>query len=96
MAATFITADGSLDARTFLTGFVPVVDTPAITAAVHGRERDGDTVTFGVQEAMEDTGEIPCHVSGNYVRAKLQIPSGTAWTLMQGIRVPDPKKRGKR
>ena len=96
MAATFITADGSLDARTFLTGLTPVVDTPSITAAVHGRERDGDTVTFGVQEAMEDTGEIPCHISGNYVRAKLQIPSGTAWTLMQGIRVPDPKKRGKR
>lgn len=97
LAATFETADGMGPTRAFVTGTEPLVDASAVTVAVAMRERDGDAssgvVNFGMQEAMEDTGYVPAHASGNIARARVQIPAGSQWSLMKGVNTR-AKKRG--
>lgn len=99
LAATIETADGMGPTRVFITGTQPLVDTELATVAVSMRERDGDAsegvVNFETQEAMEDTGYCPAHISGNIARAKIQIPAGARWSLIKGIQTR-MKKRGVR
>lgn len=85
MAATLVTNDGQGDSRYLIKGTRPAVDTPHATVALAARERYGDNVVWSEAEAMEDTGVCPAHISGNYVRAKITVPAGVAWSQAQGI-----------
>ena len=86
LEATMVTADGQIDGkRVLVRGTRPHVDTTETTVALSGRERDGDAVSYNDAEAMQDTGEVPGWVSGNYVRAKVIVPAGATWTYAKGI-----------
>lgn len=96
MAAQFITSDGQRLGRTFITGTRPSIDTRKVTVAIAAREADGDPVTFGPSEAMEDTGVCPAHSAGNLLRAKIDVEAGATWSLAQGLGIAEPKKQGRR
>jgi hypothetical protein len=86
MAAEFVTADGQVDGRRqLITGTRPHIDCTGVTVEVAGRERDGDTISYAAAESMEDTGEVPAWVSGNYCRARITVAAGESWTYAKGI-----------
>jgi hypothetical protein len=95
MAAEFITAEGQGDQRMLITATRPHIDSAATTVAVVGRERDGDGYTFGADEVMEDTGEVPAWVSGNIFAARIRVPTDETWTYAKGISAT-MKRAGKR
>jgi len=71
--------------RVFVRGFRPVTDAGAAFGAVGKRERLTDTETFTAENAMDAAGSIPARASSRYVRAKLRIPAGTAWSFALGV-----------
>lgn len=95
MEAQFETSDGQQEGRVYIKGVRPSVDTRSVTVAVAGREADGDPVTYGPFEAMEDTGICPAHVSGNIMRAKAKVAAGASWALAKGI-IDVAGRQGKR
>lgn len=84
MQATWITNDVELPNRMTVKGVRPHVDTRAITAEIATREAEGDTVTFGAVEVMEDTGVISTWASGWLARTRLKIPAGSSWSKITG------------
>lgn len=95
LEARIITADGQSPARAFIRATRPAVDSTQVTVAIAARERDGDAVTFGADEVMEDTGEVSAHASGFLARARIIIPTGATWSLLKGIET-NVKQRGRR
>lgn len=95
LEAMIVTGDAAADARVLVKGTKPNVDAAGVLVEISGRERIADAVTWGSQEAMEDTGTCPAHVSGNILRARVTIPAGQTWTNAQGIKT-DLARRGKR
>jgi len=96
MEGRVITADGfKAGQRVLISATRPQVDTTSVTVAVAARERDGDTITFAADEALEDTGEVPAHVSGNYARARITVSSGASWAALKGIETKT-RARGRR
>jgi len=95
LEARITTSDGQSPGRAYIRATRPAVDSTAATVAIAARERDGDAVTFGASEAMEDTGEIPAHSSGFLARARITIPAGATWTTLKGIETI-AKRLGKR
>lgn len=96
MAARIVTGDGRDPAgRRLIKGTRPEIDTSSATVAISAREADHDQVVYSASEAMEDTGVIPAHVSGNYFRARIDIPAGALWTLAAGMQTI-AGNRGKR
>lgn len=94
MQAQFITGDGAKDSRLFVRSTRPRCDASGVTVAVAGRERQADAVVYNADEAMEDTGDVPAHVSGNVFRARVTIPAQT-WTQIESIET-DAAPRGQR
>jgi hypothetical protein len=95
LEARVTTADGAAQSRAFIRSTRPAVDSTAARVAIAARERDGDAVSFGVAEAMEDTGEVPAHSSGFLARAQITVPAGATWTTLKGIET-NVKRRGMR
>lgn len=87
MAAQWTTADGHANGRRLIKGSRPHIDEVAATVAIAARERDGDAVVFDVAESMEDTGVCPAWASGNYARARINVPLGATWTIFKGLDV---------
>ena len=75
MAAQIVTADGFKGPSMLVKGTVPMVDATGTTVAIAARERDGDAVTYGASEVMEDTGTVSAWASGRYVRARISVPA---------------------
>lgn len=96
MAATITTTDGQTKGRVLITGIRPAIDTAAATVAIAARERQGDAVSFGTAEGMEDTGVCPAHASGHLARAQLVVPSGSSWTVCSGLETLVAGRRGRR
>ena len=95
MAASIVTADGYVGQRTLIKGTRPMIDTTAAQVAISGREADGNVVTYSNAEAMETTGIVPAHISGNLVRARLTVPAGATWEKVASLQTIIGK-RGKR
>jgi hypothetical protein len=87
MATTWVTNDGRVPHRNLIKGVRPHIDTFAVTAAIAAREAEADPVTFGIEEAMDETGNISTWASGNFVRARFSVPAGAIWTKMLGAEV---------
>jgi hypothetical protein len=85
MAATVETADGQSETRTMINATRPHVDTAAVTVSISARERDANQIVYNAAGAMEDTGLCPAYASGNLIRAKIEIPEGSTWSLLKGI-----------
>jgi hypothetical protein len=85
MAARFITADGMGGGRSTIKGTRPYIDASGTMVAIAARERDGDVVTFGAAEVMEDTGVCPAWASGNLARAQVTVPAAADWSFAKGI-----------
>lgn len=85
MEATFETNDGEQANRTLIKGLRPHIDTRSVTAAVSAREAEGDPVSFGVDEVMEDTGVISAWSSGWLLRARLRVAAGATWRKITGV-----------
>ena len=56
-----------------------------ITISLSTRQRLGDAVVFTDYTAPDSDGDMPCRQRGMYVRAKVTLAAGTAWTFMQSI-----------
>lgn len=86
-AATFETSDFEIadGQHVYVSGIEPVVDTNSATVSVAVRRQQGDTITFGPDEATADNGIAPQHAEGQFARTRVKIPSGTLWTRAQGI-----------
>ena len=95
MEARIVTNDGYAPARVLVQGTRPHFDAESMTVEIAAREGDGDTVSYSQAESREDTGEVPAHVSGRYVRARITIPAAENWTRGSGIETL-VRKRGKR
>lgn len=95
MAAQIVTADGYGGQRVLVKGTRPMLDTTAVQVAISAREAEGGVIAFPISEAMEDTGIVPAHASGNLVRARLTIPAGSVWGQVTGLQTV-LGKRGKR
>ena len=85
MEGQIITADGFKQGRVLISATRPQVDTASVTVAISARERDGDTITFAPDKSLEDTGEVPAHVSGNIVRARVTVAAHANWSALKGI-----------
>ena len=85
MQGQVITADGFKPGRVLIAATRPQVDTTSVTVAIAARERDGDTISFAGDEALEDTGEAPAHASGTLVRARVTIAAGANLAALKGI-----------
>lgn len=85
LEAQFVTSDGHAPQRALITGTRPQIDATGTRVAISMRERDGDAWTWPTDEGMEDTGEVPAHVSGNYARARVTVPAGANWTVAKGL-----------
>lgn len=81
--------------RTEVMGLAPIIDAESVTARVGTRERLHETHTWSEETVIEDTGVIPFHHSGRYVRARVTVPAGETWTFAQGVQ-ETPSEAGSR
>lgn len=95
MEASIVTNDAFAPTRVLVQGTRPHIDASTLTVEIAAREGDGDSIVYEAPESLEDTGEVPAHTSGNYVRARITVPSGEAWTRANGIETM-ARKRGRR
>jgi len=76
-------------------GFRPIMDAPAGYGSVSWRQNQKDLPTVGTESPlMARTGYINFRRESRYIRFRLRIPAGTAWTFCAGIE-PEPKIEGK-
>ena len=73
--------------RAFATGIRPLTDAPNATAAVGYRDTFSGQVQYGPLTPMEVTGICPQRVNSRYMRARIYIPAGDAWSYIQGADV---------
>lgn len=87
MAATIETMDAKLPGTrtTYVSGVIPEVDTVDATVSLGIAERHGDSVVWDLASGVEDNGICPQHIESRYIRAKLEMPSGSSWSLAQGL-----------
>lgn len=85
MEATLETADGGGNARALIKGTRPNIDTRSVQMAIAAREALGDTVSYGANESMEDTGVVSAWASGFVARARMTVASGATWTKVTGL-----------
>lgn len=85
MAARFVTNDAASPGRMLIKGVRPHIDTRSVSIAIAAREAEGDAVTFGDEETMADTGEVPAWASGFLARARISVLSGANWSKITGI-----------
>jgi hypothetical protein len=64
----------------------PISDaTDGVSMRFNARMRLGDTGETDTVGDMEANGDIPCRVSGRFIKAKVTIAAGTAWSYLQGV-----------
>jgi hypothetical protein len=71
--------------RAFVSGVIPYVDTSSAFVSVGGRERQQDATIYSTEYGVEVTGDCFANNSSRFHRAKVRIPSGTAWTKAAGV-----------
>lgn len=65
----------------------PLVDGGTITAAVAGRERLLDSISYDAAGALDATGKVPVRNESRYHRFKTVIGAGSTWTHAQGVNI---------
>lgn len=89
MAATVDTGEASVapGRRALVRGLRPLVDGGAggVSLRVGIRNRTVDPVTFDAPSAMNGFGLCPVRANGRYLRARIEVDAGAAWTHVQGI-----------
>lgn len=90
LAATLETGETELNPgrQSMVTKLRPQVDGGTVTAAVAGRNRLLDSVSYDPLVAMSSTGEVSVRNEARYHRFRCQIAAGGTWTHAQGIQVP--------
>lgn len=74
--------------RAKITGLArPIVDAAGSSIAIGTRENVSDGVTYQPAVAANAAGWCPQRVTGRYVRARLTLPGGTAFSHLQGVDV---------
>lgn len=56
-----------------------------VTAEIHIENRLGATGTTRVYDDMRTSGDIPCRISGRFIRPKLTIAAGIRWSYVLGV-----------
>lgn len=89
MAATVDTGEAPLapGGRALVRGLRPLVEGGAggVSLRVGLRNRTVDPVTFDAPSAMNAFGLCPVRANGRYLRARIEVDAGAAWTHVQGI-----------
>lgn len=80
--------------RTLVNGFTPVSDAADISGQIGARDRLNGSASYGTLTSMNDDGFCPLLAEGRYVRGKIVIPAGEAWTFASGL-VPDAQRAGR-
>lgn len=80
--------------RLLVKGFYPSTDAGTVYGTISKRENLNATRTYRPESSMRsDNGYVPQLWSTRYARAKIRIPSGTAWTYANGV-YPDAQADG--
>ncbi len=71
--------------RLYVRGFRVVTDAPTVYGSVSNRETAQAVASHSTETLINAVGVCPARVSTRYARAKIRIPSGTAWTYAAGV-----------
>ena len=71
--------------RFFVRGLRPIVDGGAVTTQVGYRDGPIAALTYSSASSVGSDGVCPHRVAGRFVRAKVSIAAGGAWTHAQGV-----------
>jgi len=74
----------------------PLNDGGTATIAVGHRERQADPVTWEAPVSINQLGECPQRATGRYLRFRMQMPAGQAFSHLQGIDmaiIPEGQRR---
>ncbi|MDW6020239.1 hypothetical protein SAZ10_00520 [Mesorhizobium sp. BAC0120] len=96
LQAVLQTGDGELTTgrRSFVRGFRPLADAPAIKGRVAVKDSAGAARTWLPEaDTSARTGLIPARASGRFHRFEVTIPAGTIWTAVHGVD-PDGGEEG--
>lgn len=88
LQAVLQTGDAELTTgkRSFVRGFRPLGDSPAISGRVAVKDWSGQPRTFQQPfDVHQRTGMIPARASGRFHRFEITIPAGETWTAVHGI-----------
>lgn len=91
LEATIDTADIELDPtyRTFVNGARVVTDAPTFTLADGTSDYQGGTITFSSDNTPNVAGLVPFMADGRLHKFRLDIPTGTAWSIASAVNLPD-------
>lgn len=84
---------GTSALRQWVSGVIPVVDTPEVRAHVGMRDTQADSPTYSDETGMEPDGVCPATVGGSggvstrYLRVRVRIPQGASWRDASGVEV---------
>lgn len=73
----------------------PLVDGPTPSLALGTRNRQFDAVTWGSAVQANVLGACPFNVATRYVRGRVTMPAGAAWTHLMGIDDLDVRGEGR-
>lgn len=87
VAATLETGDFQINpqGRSLMRYATPIGDATDFTVKIGAKERQGDAFTWGSAVAQEASGRCPTRASGRFFRARLEAPSGSGWTHVNGV-----------
>ena len=66
-------------------GFHPITDAATCYGSIGHRSQLSDTVLYTAESARNRVGACPLRIDNRYMRGRLRIPAGTAWTFAKGI-----------
>ncbi|SRR5229473_2916261 len=69
----------------FVRGFRPITDAPNSTGTIVYRAKQSDNPTVSSEKNVDSYGVVNIRRDTRFVRARLRIPAGTAWTFAKGI-----------
>ena len=89
LAATIESNDSRVDGEgdTYVASVTPEIDTLQATVSLAGKSRTQDALVWDMASPIEENGITHQHLAARYVRGRLSIEAGAAWTLAQGLDV---------
>lgn len=66
-------------------GFKPITDAATVYGSVGYRNSLDETATWTAESARNRIGTCPLRADAFYMRGRLRIPAGTAWTFARGL-----------
>jgi len=79
--------------RLLVNGIVPLTDSPDAAISIAMRDNLSSTATYGDESTLNIDGYADLLEEGRYLRAKMRVPAGSAWSFATGVH-PDTRRAG--